>query len=110
MQAVTLTRRTFGGALIGAATLPAAAVAEATHRVAIREFAFDPAVIEIAAGESVTWTNGDLAPHTATAAEGAWDTGALGRGEEATIRFATPGRYAYVCAFHPHMTGQVIVT
>ena len=38
--------------------------------VAIAIFAFDPATLESAAGTTVTWTNNDDVPHTATAADG----------------------------------------
>ncbi len=87
------------------------------HEVRIARFAFLPARIVIRAGDSVTWTNGDAAPHTATARgegretgqETGWDTGALAKGEAARITFDTPGEHAYLCTYHPHMTGTVTV-
>jgi plastocyanin len=100
-----------GGAL-ALAVLPRALRAhEATHEIEVRiaRFAFDPARIEILVGDSVTWTNDDLAPHTATAVDGAWDTGALDRGDAGRITFETAGEHPYFCAFHPHMKGAVIV-
>lgn len=75
----------------------------------VARFAFDPARIEILAGDSVTWINDDLAPHTATAEAGAWDTGTLERDGRARITFETPGEHSYFCAFHPHMKGTVLV-
>ena len=38
----------------------------ATHTVTIRNFAFEPATLTVAAGDTVTFTNADGAPHTAT--------------------------------------------
>jgi plastocyanin len=80
------------------------------HRVELTGFAFAPRTLTIRAGDSVAWTNRDLAPHTATDRGGAWDTGELARGASATIAFPVPGRFACFCAFHPHMTAEIVVT
>lgn len=79
------------------------------HRVGITGFAFVPRNLTIRAGDSVAWTNRDLAPHTATDRGGAWDTGELARGATATIAFPNPGRFTCVCAFHSHMTAEIVV-
>jgi len=81
------------------------------HRIdaGIEGFAFVPNRLTVKAGDSVVWTNHDVAPHTATAADGSWDTGRLRKGESAEIEFATPGTYAFVCAFHPNMKGEITV-
>jgi len=107
-------RRRIGGALTGAAILavlgPAAGLARAasrTHEVAIRGFRFDPARLTVLPGDRVSWINHDLAPHTATGA--GWDTRGLARAAAAEIAFAEPGRFAYSCAFHPMMTGEIVV-
>ena len=66
-----LTRRGFGrglGAALSLAGLPGLARAhDGTHEVEVRiaSFAFDPASVEVLVGDSITWTNADLAPHTA---------------------------------------------
>ncbi len=77
--------------------------------VGIAGFAFDPANVEVLVGDSITWTNADLAPHTATAEDGAWDTGTLDRRGRGRITFNAPGAYTYFCAYHPHMKGTVVV-
>ena len=107
-----LTRRK---ALILAAGTPlalglAARARAATTDVAIQGMAFAPATITIAAGDSVRWTNADGAPHTATFRDAGLDTGRLNRGDTGALSFDTPGTYDYVCAIHPSMRGQVIVT
>ena len=78
--------------------------------VEIVDFAFAPDVIEVSAGTTVTWTNMDSAPHTATAEDGSFDSGELGQGESFSFTFEEPGEYPYICTFHPNMTGTVIVT
>lgn len=84
------------------------AVAEAT--VTIVDFTFGPETLEIAAGTTVTFTNDDTTAHTATAEEGAFDTGNIDPGTSATVTFDTPGTYTYVCSYHPAMTGVIVVT
>jgi plastocyanin len=90
---------------------------EAVERVTvdIANFAFAPAELRISAGTEVTFTNGDTAPHTATAGTDEepmperFDTGLLQPGESFSVRFDEPGTYAYFCERHPPMTGVIVV-
>ena len=68
-----------------------------------------PERLEIRAGDEVEWVNRDIAPHTATASDRAWDTGGLGKDESRVLTFDRPGSYTYVCAFHPQMTAKIHV-
>ena len=52
-----------------------------TESLSIRDFAFEPGNLQIPVGATVTWTNYDDAPHTATAKDGSWDTGILNKGD-----------------------------
>lgn len=81
----------------------------ATRAVAISDFAFSPKTITITVGDRVTWTNSDAVAHTATDTGGAFDTGSIGQGESASVRFTQPGTYRYVCTPHPTMTGTIRV-
>ena len=75
--------------------------------VSIVDFAFEPQELQIAAGTSVTWTNSGGAPHTVT---GDWaSSDILQPGQTFTHTFDADGRFAYVCAIHPEMTGEVVV-
>ncbi|MEQ9813298.1 MAG: cupredoxin family copper-binding protein [Azospirillaceae bacterium] len=82
-----------------------------THRVHIEDFAFVPATITVRPGDTVEWINDDIAPHTATAGDGSWDTGLLSTGSVGSIVIGadTTGRIDYICAFHPHMRGVIVV-
>ena len=107
-----LTRRSF---LVSAAVAPAAiaalpARAATAHQVAIQGMAFSPATITIAVGDTVRWTNGDGAPHTATFAAAGIATPRLGRGDSAELAFNTAGTFDYACAIHPGMRGRVVVS
>ena len=96
---------------IGAHPNPSTAEAVATDKVAIDNFAFSPATIVVPVGATVTWTNRDDVPHTATSAvkPRVFDSGTLDTDQTYKHQFTAPGTYAYFCAVHPHMTGTVIV-
>jgi plastocyanin len=78
--------------------------------VAIRDYAFTPAHIRVAPGETVVWTNEDSVAHTVTGSAGdELSSPLLSRGDEFSYTFATPGNFAYYCTPHPWMTGVVTV-
>jgi plastocyanin len=78
--------------------------------IAIGDRVFRPGNVTIAAGGSVTWRNDDDREHTATASDGAFDTGVLSPGESARESFPKPGTFSFLCLIHPDMTGTVTVT
>jgi plastocyanin len=78
-------------------------------KVSIVDFAFTPAEITISAGESVTWSNDDGAPHGLAYRDGAKGTELLLPGATFSRRFDRPGTYDYNCSVHPYMSGRVIV-
>jgi plastocyanin len=88
-----------------------AATAPAGNVVTIDNFRFSPAEITVKAGATVTWTNKDDVPHTATSTmkPRTIDSKTLDTDESYSCTFKAPGRYPYFCAVHPHMTGVVIV-
>lgn len=75
----------------------------------IKGMKFEPASLQIAAGDTVTFINQDGAPHTATANSGAFETPRLGRGQSAAFTFSAKGRYDYFCAIHPRMKAVLVV-
>lgn len=108
----TPTRRAVLGTILAA---PAALIVSqsyaaghaTTHEVAIEGFAFSPAELTVAVGDTVNFTNADGAPHTATALDGSFDTGRLNRGDAGSITIETAGTFSYKCNFHPNMTGTI---
>jgi plastocyanin len=74
----------------------------------VKSYRFDPKVIEINAGDKVTWTNEDNFTHTVEV-DGQEDH-KVEQGESFSITFDTPGTYHYVCTLHSKdMDGEVIV-
>jgi plastocyanin len=77
--------------------------------VSIANFAYQPSSVTVNVGDSVTWTNNDSAPHTATANDESFDTGTIGNGGSDSVTFTTAGTFAYHCSIHPQMSGVVVV-
>jgi len=77
--------------------------------VKIVNFAFSPQKVVIPVGGSVTWTNSDDVAHTATASDNSFDSGNLANGQSFTHTFSKAGKYAYICSYHPNMTGTIVV-
>jgi plastocyanin len=97
----------------GGAPFKVSGTAVRTDRVDMpKSYKFSPAVIEVKAGTTVTWTNHDDFPHNVTLLTGADKTSKdVGIGESASLPFAEAGTVYYNCAFHPQqMRGMVIVT
>jgi plastocyanin len=86
-----------------------AAPATTAVAVGIREFTFAPAVLTVAPGTTVVWTNHDEEPHTVTSPTGAFRSAGLSHDETFTQTFTQPGRYRYFCQLHPHMKAMVVV-
>jgi plastocyanin len=91
-----------------ASPAPSPAVAVGTS-VTIKDYAFTPATLTVPAGTTVTWTNNDPVPHTATASDGSFDSGNLNPGQSFSFTFATPGSFSYVCQYHAGMKGTIVV-
>jgi plastocyanin len=83
------------------------APAAQTASVTIKDFAFKPDLVHIAAGGSVTWTNGDTIAHTVKFGDS--ESPAMAGGASYTKKFDVPGTYIYQCGIHPSMTGTVEV-
>ncbi len=84
----------------------ATAAFAADHAVEIKGMKFSPATLSVAAGDTITFTNADAAPHTATANDGSFDTGRLNKGQSAIVTVAA-GTHDYKCLVHPSMKGSV---
>lgn len=93
----------------GRADQTPAVVAGSAIAVEIRDFDYFPRELTIDAGASVTWTNYDRAPHTATDKDESWDTERLDKDDRATLTLDQPGIYDYYCIYHPYMEARLTV-
>jgi plastocyanin len=105
---ILLTSGPTGGSSSQASSAAGGAAGSGTA-VEIKGFAFGPDTLNVKQGSSVTFTNDDSAPHTATADDNSFDTGNLNQGDSKTVSFSAPGTIAYTCAIHPFMHGTIVV-
>jgi plastocyanin len=88
---------------------PTGEAAKGVDEVVAKDVRFSPAIVEVPAGTTVTWTFRDgNVPHDVKG-DGFY-SGKPRRSGSFTHTFSTPGSYDYVCTVHPQMTGRVVVT
>jgi plastocyanin len=87
-----------------ASAAPAAQAEEAE----IVDFDFSPRRLTVAAGTTVTWSNGGERPHTATDRGGTFDTRPIAPGASAEVTLSTPGTYFYFCRINPSKMNGVL--
>ncbi|MGD9891881.1 MAG: cupredoxin domain-containing protein [Dehalococcoidia bacterium] len=86
------------------------------YSVEIIEPSFDPQTwgysvnpIVVKAGDTVSWVNTGVAPHSVTAYDGSFDSGIMVSGAAWTFTATTPGEFGYYCTLHPDMVATLIV-
>lgn len=79
------------------------------HQVELRNLVMVPGVVEMVAGDTVTWTNRDIVPHTVTASGGTWDSGTISAAGQWTLVALPSDSGEYLCRFHPGMVGRLVV-
>ena len=77
--------------------------------------AYSPNPVQVSTGATITWTNDDSQPHTATSGENAtpdqrFDSGIMAPAATFEHTFTEAGEYPYFCILHPNMVGTVSVS
>lgn len=98
-------------ALLALLLLAPGQASAASYRVAMQGYAFSPGSLTVHVGDSVTWTNGDTAPHDVKTTSGpvAIHSPMLDKGQSWTYTFTAAGSYGYYCTVHPDMTARITV-
>ena len=104
---VTLAR--YVGRSAGTPVAAAPAAGDSVVRIDLRDLAYRPASIEIAAGTTVEWVNGDPLAHTVTATDTTFDSGLIEPGRSWRRTFIVPGTWRFACTPHPFMRGVIVV-
>jgi plastocyanin len=81
--------------------------AVATTEVSVVDNDFEPNVVEVSAGDTVTWTWSGSSPHDVDGEGFQSEVQSTGTFQHT---FDTAGEYEYVCNIHGGMTGLVVVT
>lgn len=94
----------------GAGRTSSGSGATSAKAVVIQNYAYKPARIAVPVGTTVTFTNRDSTPHTATSREsGAFESGSIDTGRSGQVTLEATGTFAYYCVFHPFMKGTIVV-
>lgn len=83
-------------ALAGAPAAPA----QQTQTVETQDNRFVPATFTVRVGDTIVFKNTGVAPHTATAKDGSFDTGNLNPGEEKPVTITRAGTISLFCIYH----------
>ncbi|MEP0824684.1 MAG: multicopper oxidase domain-containing protein [Nitrososphaera sp.] len=70
---------------------------------------FAPQAALVKPGETVTWINNDIIPHTVDSSDANISSGYITNGQSFQYTFAEAGTYEYYCALHPWMVGSIRV-
>ena len=81
----------------------------AQRTVTIKDIRYNPAQVQVKAGDTVVWVNRDDRDHTVTADDGSFNSGKIGPGKRFEFTFPDAGTFTYHCDFHPRMKGEVKV-
>jgi len=91
-------------------TTTAPSMEQKTVTIDIKNFAFAPSSVTVAAGTKVIWVNDDSASHTVTSTSGnTLNSSLLSKGQSYAVTLDAPGTYNYYCKIHPMMKGTIIV-
>jgi plastocyanin len=78
--------------------------------IGMKQLEFDPAHVEVAVGQTVTWENGESVPHDVVATDGAdFKSDTFGKGGRFTWKADKAGTVKYECTLHPGMEGTLEV-
>ncbi len=94
-----------GPRMVSAARAPVRLPEE--HHIEIRQFSFKPELLQVRSGDTIIWTNHDIAPHTATARDKSWDSGTIATGKTKKITVTKGFTLNYYCRFHPMMRAKL---
>jgi plastocyanin len=87
---------------------PGMLAAGKAHRVAIEGMKYAPETLEVAPGDTVTWTNRDFLPHTVSAGK-AIESGTIDANGSWKYVARQKGEFDYICRLHPGMRGRLVV-
>ena len=80
------------------------------YDITITRFKFVPDTLDVHLGDTITWLNKDIAPHTATANDDSWTTDELGKKQSQSLTVTAEMSGDYYCVYHPHMKAKLNIT
>ncbi len=78
-----------------------------THIIDIHKMKFQTPILKAKIGDTITWVNKDVVPHTVTALDKSWNSGRLKKGESFTLTISVETRLEYFCLYHRQMKAKI---
>lgn len=89
---------------------PSSADVAGASKITIATLKYSPEAVEIKTGDTVTWVNNDLTPHTVTSQSGGeLNSGSIESGNSWSHKFTQAGTFPYYCTFHTEMKATITV-
>jgi len=82
---------------------------QTTHVIEIYRLKFQTKLLNVKIGDTVTWINKDVVPHTATANDKSWDSGRLNKGERFSLTIRDQTSLDYFCLYHRQMKAKLVM-
>ena len=79
-------------------------------RVSLHDLAMSPRMVDAHVGDTITWTNRDIVPHTVTSEKSRWDSGLINADARWSHVVVRGDAGTYMCKFHSGMTAILRVT
>ncbi|MGI8475932.1 MAG: multicopper oxidase domain-containing protein [Thermomicrobiales bacterium] len=106
------------GAAVATAAVPPTAISAAdaesggVARLSMLDDRFQPNILTVKVGTTVTWTNKGADWHSVAGFDGSFESGQVSPEETFSHKFTEPGTYPFLCRHHGRqgMIGRVIVT
>ena len=84
---------------------------KASNLVTITSAGFQPAILQVKVGDTVTWSNNDSATHTVTSdTAGLFDSGPIAQGATFKFTFSQAGTFMYHSTSDTGWAGMITVT
>lgn len=77
------------------------------YTVIIENMVFNPKELTVQIGDTITWINKDLVPHTVTGTQNRFESGSISSGSKWSTQIKKEMFGDYRCSFHPAMTGLI---
>jgi plastocyanin len=79
------------------------------HDVVMQELRFQPVDLVVGTGDTISWVNRDIVPHTTAAQDSTWNSSNVPAESSFVLVAERPGSYSYACAYHPAMVARLVV-
>ena len=99
-----------GVILILGAVAVSGCTSQSSNTITITNSSFNPSMLTIKAGTTVTWINKANGTMDVTSDNGIFSSGNLSTGQSFNYTFDNTGTFQYHSSINPSMTGQILVS